>query len=57
VTENVLGGFGLIIYLAVIAAVIFGIYWGIVNWAYPALKEQIDGSTNPAASPAPDIVE
>jgi serine/threonine protein kinase len=48
VTENVLGGFGLIIYLAVIAAVIFGVYYGIVNWAYPTLKEQIDGSASPA---------
>ena len=48
ITENVLGGFGLIIYLAVIAAVIFGVYYGIVNWAYPTLKEQIDGSATPA---------
>ena len=47
-TENVLGGFGLIIYLAVIAAVIFGIYYGIVNYAYPMLKEKIDGPETPA---------
>jgi eukaryotic-like serine/threonine-protein kinase len=51
-TENVLGGFGLIIYLILIAAVIFGVYYGIVNYAYPMLKNQIDGSGQPAQSPA-----
>ena len=50
ITENVLGGFGLIIYLAVIAAVIFGIYWGIVNYLYPMLSEQIGGPATPAAT-------
>lgn len=55
ITENVLGGFGLIIYLAIIAMVIFGVYWGIVNYLYPMLSEQIDGSTKPA--PAADAAE
>lgn len=50
ITENVLGGFGLIIYLTVIAAVLFGIYYGIVNYLYPMLSEQIDESTIPAAT-------
>ncbi|MFT4557205.1 MAG: serine/threonine protein kinase [Planctomycetaceae bacterium] len=53
-TENVLGGFGLVIYLAVIAAVLFGAYFGIVNWAYPMLKEQIDGSATPAETTPTD---
>ena len=51
ITENVLGGFGLIIYLAIIAAVIFGIYYGVVNYLYPMLSEQIDGTATPAAAP------
>lgn len=55
ITENILGGFGLIIYLVVIAAVIFGIYYGIVNYAYPMLKNQIDSSEQPA--PSADQVE
>ncbi|MDA0283443.1 MAG: serine/threonine-protein kinase [Planctomycetota bacterium] len=56
ITENVLGGFGLIIYLVVIAAVIFGIYWGIVNILYPMISSQIDSSTT--TTPAtPDLVE
>lgn len=53
ITENVLGGFGLIIYLVAIAAVIFGIYYGIVNYAYPMLKNEIDGSAQPAAAATP----
>ena len=55
ITENVLGGFGLIVYLAVIAAVLFGIYYGIVNYVYPMLKNQIDGSAQPA--PSADQIE
>lgn len=53
ITENVLGGFGLIIYLIVIAAVIFGVYYGIVNYAYPMLKNEIDGSVPPAPAATP----
>lgn len=53
ITENVLGGFGLIIYLIVIAAVVFGVYYGIVNYAYPMLKNEIDGSAQPAPSLTP----
>lgn len=51
ITENVLGGFGLIIYLAVIAAVLFGAYYGIVNYVYPMLKSEIDGSGQPVQTP------
>ncbi|MFT5325407.1 MAG: serine/threonine protein kinase [Planctomycetaceae bacterium] len=54
-TENVLGGFGLVIYLAVIAAVLFGAYFGIVNYAYPMLKNEIDGSNEPVQTP--DLTE
>jgi serine/threonine protein kinase len=53
ITENVLGGFGLIIYLAVIAAVLFGAYYGIVNYAYPMIKNELDGTGQPEASPDP----
>ena len=53
ITENVLGGFGLIIYLIVIAAVVFGVYYGIKNYAYPMLKNEIDGSAQSAPSLTP----
>ena len=54
-TENVLGGFGLIVYLAVIAAVIFGLYYGIVNYAYPMLKNEIDDSAQQPAQSADPV--
>ena len=53
ITENVLGGFGLIIYLIVIAAVVFGVYYGIKNYAYPMLKNEIDGSAQSTPSLTP----
>jgi len=53
ITENVLGGFGLIIYLIVIAAIVFGIIYGIKNYAYPLLRNEIDGSSQPAPSLPP----
>lgn len=48
-TENVLGGFSLIIYLCIVAAVIFGIYYGIVHFIYPMISNQIDSSTTPGS--------
>ena len=41
-TENVLGGFSLIIYLVLIAAVVFGIYWGVTNIIYPMISDNLD---------------
>lgn len=49
-TENILGGFSLIIYLILVAALIGAGYWGIVHYLYPMLKDQVDESNvRPAA--------
>jgi serine/threonine protein kinase len=50
ITENVLGGFGLIIYLALIAALIFGIYYGFTNYLSPMIKDQLGGATDASAT-------
>lgn len=41
-TEGVLGGFGLIVYLAIVVVVIFGIYWLVVNVVYPKISENLE---------------
>jgi len=41
-TENVLGGFGLIVYLIIVAVLLFGAYWGIRNYLYPMVTDQLD---------------
>ena len=48
-TENVLGGFSLIIYLVLITAVIFGIYWGVTRIIYPMISDNLE------EQPAPEV--
>ena len=53
--STILGGVVILMHHGsyVIAAVIFGVYYGIVNYAYPMLKNEIDGSAQPAAAATP----
>jgi serine/threonine-protein kinase len=46
-TENVLGGFGFIVYLIVVGALLVGLYFGAI-WGYDALKEKINNSEAPS---------
>lgn len=46
-TENVLGGFGLIVYLIIVAVLLFGAYWGIRYYLYPMITEQLDEANRP----------
>ena len=46
-SENVLGGFGLIVYLIIVAAVLFGAYWGIRYYLYPMITDQLDDANRP----------
>lgn len=46
-SENVLGGFGLIVYLIVVAAVLLGMYWGIRYYLYPMITDQLDEANQP----------
>ena len=46
-SENVMGGFGLIIYLVIVAAVLFALYWGIRYYLYPMITEQLDEPNRP----------
>lgn len=41
-TESTLGFVWLIIYLCIVIAVIFGIWWGVVNIIYPMLGDSLD---------------
>jgi len=49
-SENVLGGFGLIVYLIIVAAVLFGAYWGIRYYLYPMITDQLDEANRPDAA-------
>lgn len=46
-TENVLGGFGLVIYLVIVAVLLFGAYYGIRYSLYPMVTEQLDEANRP----------
>ena len=41
-TEGVLGGFGLIVYLAIVVVVLIAIYWVVVNVVYPKISENLE---------------
>jgi len=57
-TENVLGGFSLIVYLIVVVAVLGGAIWFIVKVGYPWLNESINKDAEPAATaPAEETAE
>ena len=48
-TENVLGGFGFIVYLIIVAAVLAAAVWFVIKVGYPWLNEYVQGEP-PAAS-------
>ncbi|MBI1313509.1 protein kinase [bacterium] len=57
-TENVLGGFSLIVYLIVVAAVLGGAVWFIFKVGYPWLNEYINKDAQPTeTAPADGTVE
>ncbi len=41
-TESVLGGFGLIVYLALVVVVLVGVYWVVVHVIYPKISENLE---------------
>lgn len=47
-SENLLGGFGLIVYLVLVAAILFGAYWGIRYYLYPMITDQLDEANRPS---------
>jgi serine/threonine protein kinase len=49
-TENVLGGFSLIVYLIIVVAVLTGAVWFIMKVAYPRLNEYINKDAQPATT-------
>lgn len=46
-TENMLGGFGFIVYLIVVALLIVGLYFGVM-WGYAKLSDRLDNSEAPS---------
>ena len=52
-TESVLGGFGLIVYLAFVVIVLIGIYWVVVNVVYPKISENLEDRP-PVVEPGAD---
>ncbi len=53
-TENVLGGFSLIVYLIIVVAVLGGAIWFILKVGYPWLNEYINKDAQPAATTPAD---
>lgn len=57
-TENVLGGFSLIVYLILVAGILTGAIWFIIKVGYPWLNEYINRDAQPAATtPAEETPE
>jgi serine/threonine-protein kinase len=52
-TESVLGGFGLIVYLAIVVVVVVAIYWVVTEVIYPKISENLEDRP-PVVEPDPD---
>ncbi|MHC4877962.1 MAG: serine/threonine protein kinase [Planctomycetota bacterium] len=51
-TENVLGGFSLVVYLVVVAVVLGAAVWFVIKVAYPRLNQYVEDDSTEASEPA-----